>query len=76
MKFNPFLAILVSMMLAGCGKETSVAPTPTEEPSKEVSVAPTITENPITIPGLNFEIKESPQTKLANITGMMKTIFR
>jgi hypothetical protein len=50
------------VILAGCGKE--------------VSVAPTITENPITIPGLNFEIKESPQTKLANITGMMKTIFR
>jgi formylglycine-generating enzyme required for sulfatase activity len=48
------------MMLAGCGKETSVAPTPTEEPSKEVSVAPTITENPITIPGLNFEMMPIP----------------
>ena len=60
MKFNPFLAILVSMMLVGCGKETSVAPTPTEEPSKEVSVAPTITENPITIPGLNFEMMPIP----------------
>ena len=56
------LTAIAAVILAGCGKE--------------VSVAPTITENPITIPGLNFEIKESPQTKLANITGMMKTIFR
>jgi formylglycine-generating enzyme required for sulfatase activity len=60
MKFNPFLAILVSMMLAGCSKETSVAPTPTEEPSKEVSVAPTTTEEPITIPGLNLEMMLIP----------------
>ncbi|MDB4663166.1 formylglycine-generating enzyme family protein [bacterium] len=60
MKFKPFLAILVSMMLAGCGEETSVAPTPTEEPSKEVSVAPTTTEEPITIPGLNLEMMPIP----------------
>ena len=46
MKFNPFLAILVSMMLAGCGKETSVAPTPTEES--------------ITVPGLNMEMMPIP----------------
>ena len=46
MKFNPFLAILVSMMLAGCSKETSVAPTPTEEP--------------ITIPGLNLDMMAIP----------------
>ena len=46
MKFNPFLAILVLMMLAGCSKETSVAPTPTEEP--------------ITIPGLNLDMMAIP----------------
>ena len=46
MKFKPFLTILVSMMLAGCGKETSVAPTPTEEP--------------ITIPGLNLDMMAIP----------------
>ena len=60
MKFNPFLAILVSMMLAGCGEETSVSPTLTEEPSKEVSVAPTTTEEPITIPGLNLDMMAIP----------------
>jgi formylglycine-generating enzyme required for sulfatase activity len=60
MKFNPFLAILVSMMLAGCSKETSVAPTPTKEPSKEVSVAPTTAEEPITVPRLNLEMMPIP----------------
>ena len=60
MKFKPFLAILVSMMLAGCGEETSISPTPTEEPPKEVSVAPTTTEEPITIPGLNLEMMPIP----------------
>jgi len=60
MKFKPFLAILVSMMLAGCGEETSVSPMPTEEPSKEVSVTPTPTIEPITIPGLNLEMMPIP----------------
>jgi formylglycine-generating enzyme required for sulfatase activity len=46
MKFKPFLVILVSMILAGCGKEVSVAPTPTEEP--------------IAIPGLNLEMMPIP----------------
>ena len=60
MKFKPFLAILVLMMLAGCGAETSVSPTATEKPSKEVSVAPKRTEEPITIPGLNLEMMPIP----------------
>ena len=46
MKFKPFLAILVSMMLAGCGEETSISPTPTEEPD--------------TVPRLNLEMMPIP----------------
>ncbi|MDA7620622.1 formylglycine-generating enzyme family protein [Verrucomicrobia bacterium] len=48
------------MMLAGCGEETSISPTPTEEPSNEVSLAPTTTEEPITIPGLNLDMMAIP----------------
>ena len=48
MKSQTLFVLFATMllMMAGCGKETSVAPT--------------ITENPITIPGLNFEMMPIP----------------